>query len=93
MKCFKITAKTAQKATQRYIKEKEDEYIKYICEKIMHEASCGATAYLTKGVSDENYITKDYLINKVKPYFEAKGFTVKENKLMDCFWLTIIWED
>lgn len=91
MKYFKITAKTAQEAAQKYIKEKEDEYIKCICEEIMHDASCGATAYSTKSVSDEKYITKDYLINKVKPYFEAKGFTVKENKFMDFFWLTIIW--
>ena len=93
MKYFKITAKTAQKATQKYIKSKEDEYIKYVCEKIMHEASCGEKAYVTKGVGDESYITKDYLINTVKPYFEVRGFKVNEKEYCDAFWLQISWED
>ena len=92
----KLTVNVARKNHQKYLdslKLKQQEYKLELCNDIRRRSQWGHTSIFTHSATSYcGFITREYLENDLKSYFESKGFTTRlvEYHDGDCY-LRISW--
>lgn len=93
-----LTVDVAKANYQKYcddLKKERSDYIKSLCSEIKIKSRNGAKFIETVSLL-KDFMTYDYMINELKPYFESRGFKVTEednNTGVITSWLRISWED
>lgn len=91
-----ITADIARENNQKYqdeLKRKQQEYKLELCDEIARSSLRGDIYVATYHTDHYEFITREYLENDLKGYFESKGFNVKLRDVCDesCY-LRISWD-
>lgn len=81
---------------EKDIKEKQQKYIKELCKRIKEDARKGCKSITTFWDLYEKFLTYDFQMNEIMPYFTQRGFKVTEESSTTGVletWLRISWED
>lgn len=77
----KLTADVARENNQKHLEElklKQQEYKLELCNDIRWTSLCGRTYVTTYNIDSYcGFVTREYLVNDLKNYFESKGFNTK----------------
>ena len=93
-----VDAEVAKSNYKKYLDEldkERQEYIKELCTRIKKESRRGCKCVCT-ACSLEDFMSYDYMMNTLKPYFEQRGFIVTEECNRSGIltsWLKIRWEE
>lgn len=93
-----FTVDVAKANYQKYCDDLQKErcdYVKSLCKEIKIKSRNGGRFIDTVSLL-KDFMTYDYMINELKPYFESRGFKVTEESNRSgvlTSWLRISWED